>query len=188
MCCYCSCSVACGCQTLITFTITLSDGDPSVVATVAVVAKLSFYPSKVCQTCIYPFSLTPIDSQHLHICSDFSFRAFVEIFSSEKIQECASLSLLGDNTCLLLCHVFQSSLLPSCFNLFVPSCVFFSYGFIIVLDSTGHSHTICIQIEDSRNAVKVLVRNSVCNCNRFIVSMSMIVMMRSCVFENFTGP
>lgn len=95
------------------------------------------------------------------------------------------LSLLGDNTCLLLCHVLQSSRLPSCFNLLCPLvsltcwtrpvCVplllslFILSCFIIALDSVWHSHTICIHSESSRNTVKVLVRNSVCNWNGFTV-------------------
>lgn len=44
----------------------------------------SFIHPGFAKTCIYPFSLTPIDSQHLHICSGFSFRAFVEIFPLKR--------------------------------------------------------------------------------------------------------
>lgn len=95
------------------------------------------------------------------------------------------LSLLGDNTCLLLCHMLQSSRLPSCFNLPCPLVsltrwtrpvcvpvllsVFILSCFIMALDSVWHSPTICIPTENSRNTVKVLVRNSVCNWNGFTV-------------------
>lgn len=75
--------------------------------------------------------------------------------------------------------------LPSCFNLLCPLvsstrwtqpvCVpvllslFILWCFIIALYTVWHSHTICIHTENSRNTVKVLVRNSVCNWNRFTV-------------------
>lgn len=87
------------------------------------------------------------------------------------------LSSYLDHSRLLSCHVLQSSHLPSCFSLSVPSCLIStlnstSLGSSLTLSvfialywtqnphqTVGPSLFIRIQTEKSRNTVKVLVRN-----------------------------